>query len=117
MVEIEKWLSSLIVSFLAITTSLAFIILPSILLYTVIYKINEKGEELMLYGIILITIAVLYNIVVFLSTPKPSIVRNTLLERFRRTCFSLGNTLFVLAAALIIFILLTSLLENYSPWS
>lgn len=113
----EKCLSRVIVSLLAIATSLAFLVLPFMLVYMVFMKIMERGRNFVIAGIILLVLVGIYNIIVFLFTQKTIIVEKPRLEKTMGICLRIGGSLFLMGVILTVFMLLAGLLESASELS
>jgi len=112
--RLEKCLSSLITSLLAVITSLAFLLLPTIFLYLVFMEIMGKGRDLVIASMVLLVLTGVYNIIVFLSTRKAIVVEKSRLERTIWVCLRIGGSLFAVGLVLTVFILLAGLLESAS---
>jgi len=110
--RLEKCLSDVITYLAAIATSLAFLVLPSTLVYIIFTKIIEKGKESVIAAAILFVLTLIYNIAIFLFTRKVIIVERSGLERMMWVCLRIGGSLFLLAVVLTAFVLLAGLLES-----
>ena len=110
--RLEKYLSDVITYLAAIATSLAFLVLPSALLYIIFTKIIERGRESVIAAAILFVLTAIYNTVIFLFTRKVITVGESRLEKMMWVCLRIGGAVFVLAMVLTAFVLLAGLLES-----
>jgi hypothetical protein len=93
-------------------TSLAFVVLPSLLVYMVLTAIRERGRESIIAGAILFALTVIYNVGTFLSTRNAVYVGKSGIQKTMGICLRIGGSLFALGVILTVFLLLVSLLES-----
>lgn len=112
--KFERYLSHFITHLLAIVTSLAFLVLPSVLLYIVLIDIKARESELIIGGIILFAATVIYNVVGFLSTKNSIDMGKSKIEKAMGTCLRIGGFVLALGVILTVFVILADLLESAS---